>query len=125
MDSKQFILIVISLLFLHTGCNDNAGDIKQGLTVIDNICFSTDGGDVSNTLLANDSWSITLPGDNLWLSVSPGSGQGSANPINLIFNAQVNNNTGSRSQQVILRIGDKTFQYTANQDGTLNQVCNF
>lgn len=124
VNTSVFTLIIIAIILCLSACHDNSGDIKQGFTVA-NLCFGLDGGDVSNTLLAADSWSISIPGDNTWVTVSPTSGQSSSQPINLIFNADVNNNPASRSQSIILRIGSETYQYTANQDGTLNKVCDF
>lgn len=116
-----FLLISIAVS-LTTACNDKEDTPKPGLTV-SNLCFTITGGNVSNTLIADNEWSILVPGDDPWISVSPSSGSASSVPINLIFSAEVNNNPQSRGTIISVRIGDAVYTYAANQDGTIDQVC--
>lgn len=115
-------VLIFNIFFLLTGCNDGESDTRQGLTVA-NLCFTTEGGDVSNTLLAGTDWKIEISGSTPWISVSPAQGTASTAPINLIFTSLVNNNSQSRSQVILLHIGSNTLRYVASQDGTEDQVC--
>lgn len=115
------VLIFCLFLFL-AGCHDGEEKNTNGLSVA-NLCFSMDGGDVSNTLIATADWSIEIPGNDPWLSITPKSGLASAKPINLVLNALVNNNSQSRSQILLIHIGSTTIRYIATQNGENDQVC--
>lgn len=115
-------VLIFNIFFLLTGCNEGESNTRQGLSVA-NLCFTIEGGDVSNTLLAGTDWKIEISGSPAWISVSPTQGSASDAPINLVFNALVNNNSQSRSQVTLVHIGSNTLRYVASQDGTEDQVC--
>lgn len=118
----RIILAFILLTVFSFGCNDGDSRPSQGLTVA-NLCFVSNGGNVSNTLNAGTDWYIEIPGANPWISVSPSSGSASTTPVNIVFTATVNNNPDSRSQEIIVHIGTNQLGYIASQDGTEQQVC--
>lgn len=120
--SYQVILAFLLLIGSAWGCTDGDSRPSQGLTTA-NLCFVSNGGNVSNTLNAGTDWFIEIPSDNPWISVSPASGSGSMTPINIMFTSTVNNNPNSRSQVIIIHIGTNKLSYIASQDGTVQQVC--
>ncbi|MDO5570619.1 MAG: BACON domain-containing protein [Bacteroidales bacterium] len=126
-DTIDKVVTILSVFFLviyipFISCTDNKD--KLGLQTIDNLCFTTDGGNTSDQLYANQDWEITLSaGASEWFTVSPKSGAASSNNINMIFTAIVNNNPDSRSATLYLTIGNKKFIYSISQDGTTVNEC--
>ena len=119
---RIFWSILIGLLSLYS-C-DKQNEKVPGLRV-NNLCFTTKGGDISNNLRASQSWKIVIENaPNTWVNVSPVSGEGSSNLIPLIFTAEVNNNASSRNCQMTIHIGSEKFEYIIYQDGTSQHTCN-
>ncbi|MEG1616350.1 MAG: BACON domain-containing protein [Bacteroidales bacterium] len=117
------ITLFTLLLLAFTACNDEKNG--PGLQNVDTLCFTIDGGDTSEELVAEQAWSISVnAGTDPWLTVSPLSGGGSTDPINLIFKALVNNNAQSRTAEVTITIGTKKYTYSVFQDGTTENSCN-
>ncbi|MEG1587159.1 MAG: hypothetical protein RR346_09805 [Bacteroidales bacterium] len=120
--SKILLFLMVYMLPFLSACNSSESQTKQGLTV-SNLCFPLEGGNVSNTLLADADWTIDIMSDNPWISVSQIKGTASSSPIQLVFKAQASNNPQSRSIVIVISIGPNVYKYIANQDGTENQVC--
>lgn len=117
------LLLTFIGMILVTNCDNSAVNTPKGLT-IDNLCFSLDGGNISNNLRADEAWSIQIAGNDPWASVTPSSGTGSTSLIPLIFTVNVNNNSQSRSAIMTITIGNEAIKYILNQDGTSQQICN-
>lgn len=122
MRKLQPLISLICLLFLTMACNDEK--TTEGLQNVDTRCYTTEGGNTSEELIATSAWNIQVDaGDNPWLTVKPASGSGQKDPYNLIFVALVNNNAQSRFATVVLTIGNKEYIYSVFQDGTEENTC--
>ena len=92
------MLVALSLL---CGCSDDEKKVRRGL-LSNNLCFTTQGGDISNQIICNSlPWKVIVP-DNAqgWISFKPNSGLGITDTTNLIISVLVNNNPLSRSTAI-------------------------
>ncbi len=123
MKNKISFLCLSLLALLLFACDGKSENHGAGLQDINGLCTSSEQNNVSNQLRAEEAWSITIADNGDWLSVSPSSGTGSVNLINLIFNVQANNNAQSRSTEVEVLIGDTSYPYQFSQDGQTQKAC--
>ena len=103
------------------GCED---DSPQGNSLVSgSFCFPASGGNLIDQLYASSEWRIQVSTRINFIRVTPNSGSGSPNPINLTIVANVNNDTDSRSAILELIIDGEVKTYSIFQDGTLIQTC--
>ena len=105
--SLFFSLIFVALTLL-IGCNsDDEKKVRRGL-LSNNLCFTTQGGDIFNQVVAQQPWKIVIPDRaQPWIWVKPSSGSGDNDTTNVIISVLVNNNPLSRYTpiMVIIEIG--------------------
>ena len=119
--SRTFFLILAIALLVN--CGDEEKKVRRGLAS-NNLCFTTQGGDISNQIISSEPWKIVIPDRaQTWLSVNPSSGMAIKDTTNVIISVTVNNSANSRSTVLMLAVGNDTLYYNAAQDGKEQQVC--
>ena len=127
LKSVLTLTLCMSFVILLSDCNREKKNIGlQGFQ----RCFSPEGGNVSQEFYAPEDWSVSYDNNSKiasWLSISPSSGSGSDELINLQLTATVNNDMQSRQQIFYITIGGTKYTYSVTQDGREkgSQVCNF
>ena len=115
-----FLILAIALL---VNCGDEEKKVRRGLA-FSNLCFTTQGGDISNQIYCDEPWKIIVPDRaQTWIAVNPNSGTGLQDTTNLIITVTVNNNALYRTTPIVVIMGNDTVYYSAAQDGTIYRAC--
>ena len=122
---KEILILIpffaIFISFIACGKDDS----KIGLQGFE-ICYTTDGGNVTRKLNAPQPWSVSFKDSSTsanWVSVNQSSGTGRDTLIDLMFTAEVNNSEQNRRITVVITIGGVVYNYPIIQDGTLIKSC--
>ncbi len=118
-----FLIPFFAIFISFMACGKD--EVKIGLQGFE-ICYTTEGGNVSRKLNAPEPWSITFKDSSTsanWVYVNQSSGTGRDSLIDLMFTAEVNNSEQNRRITVVITIGGVVHNYPIVQDGTLIKSC--